>query len=210
MKKNNSTSLFAAALALCVLLLVPSVALAEASSPTNTLQHGIDKMISILDTPAVETDAGRATAIEQLRAMADEYFAFEQLTMRAVGRPWLSMSEENRSQLQASFRKLLELTYMKQIRQYQGQKVLYKRELRQGDKAMVLTEVVAKDKSFSVNYKMIELDGRWLVYDIIGEGISLVKNYRSQFKELLHNGSIEELRSRIDARVAALEAGENK
>ncbi|KAB1442735.1 MlaC/ttg2D family ABC transporter substrate-binding protein [Pseudodesulfovibrio senegalensis] len=209
MNRKNRVQCSLAAIALCAVLLLPALAVAE-MTPTETLKEGVDKIIAILKDPSVNTDDGKDKIIQKLSSMADDYFAFEQLTMRAVGRPWLKMPAELQEKLVASFRKLLELTYLKQIRQYDDEKVVYKREMVKGSKAMVLTDVVAKDKVFSVNYKLVKLDGRWYVYDIIGEGISLVKNYRSQFNEILHDSDTAGLIDRINERVAALEAAQNK
>lgn len=209
MNRKNRVQCSLAALALCVVLLLPALAAAD-MTPTETLKEGVDKIIAILKDPSVNTEDGKDKIIHRLSDMADNYFAFDQLTMMAVGRPWLKMSEESQKKLVASFRKLLELTYLKQIRQYDNEKVVFKREMVKGSRAMVLTDVVAKDKVFSVNYKLIKRDGRWYVYDIIGEGISLVKNYRSQFNEILHDNSTEDLIGRIDERVAALEAARAK
>ncbi len=48
---------------------------------------------------------------------------------------------------------------------------------------------------------MILKSGKWCVYDIIIEGISLVKNYRSQFKRILKKkspeGMLEVLRKKV-------------
>ncbi len=209
MKKNSHAQCVVAALVLSAVLLLPSLAAAD-MTPTETIKEAIGKIISILKDPSVNTEDGKDRIIHRLSDMADDYFDFEQLTMRAVGRPWLKMSAEGQKQLVTSFRRLLELTYLKQIRQYHDEKVVYKREMVKGSKAMVLTDIMAKDKVFSVNYKLVKIDGRWYVYDIIGEGISLVKNYRSQFNEILHDSSVDELLTRIKKRVAALEAAEKK
>lgn len=182
---------------------VPAVA---EMTPTETIKEGIDKIIDVLKDPKVNTDDGKQDVIKILSNMAEDYFAFDELTMRAVGRPWLKMSDEQKSEFIASFRRLLELTYLQKIRQYDGEKVEYTKELVKGQRAMVLTNVIAKDNVFSVNYKLIKRDGRWLVYDIIGENISLVKNYRQQFNEILQDGSVDELVERIKEKINKLQA----
>ena len=37
----------------------------------------------------------------------------------------------------------------------------------------------------------------WLVYDVLIENISLVKNYRTQFQDILNNGSPDQLIARV-------------
>ncbi|WP_147820028.1 MlaC/ttg2D family ABC transporter substrate-binding protein [Salidesulfovibrio onnuriiensis] len=198
-----------AALLLCCFLAAAVPAAAD-MSPTETIQEAVDRIIVVLKDPKVNTKDGKSNVIHVLSDMADDYFAFDELTMRSVGKPWLAMSEEQRAEFIKSFRRLLELTYLQKIRQYDDEKVEYKRELVKGDKAMVLTNVLAKDSVYSVNYKLIKREGRWYVYDIIGENISLVKNYRQQFNEILHDGSVQDLIEKIKEKVAKLEASKDE
>ena len=48
-------------------------------------------------------------------------------------------------------------------------------------------------KKIPLNYRMIEKDGKWRVYDVVIEGISMVKNYRGQFREILSKKKPEDL-----------------
>lgn len=194
-----------AVLLLCCFLATAAPASAD-MTPTETIKEAVDRIIEVLKDPKVNSQDGKSDVIRVLSDMADDYFAFDELTMRSVGRPWLKMSEEQRAEFIKSFRRLLELTYLQKIRQYDDEKVEYKRELVKGDRAMVLTSVVAKDTVYSVNYKLIKRDSRWYVYDIIGENISLVKNYRQQFNEILHDGSVQDLIDKIKEKVEKLEA----
>jgi len=195
-------------LVLAVGLSLGTVGVAGADmTPTETLEEGIDKIVAVLKDPKVNTESGKREAIEELSEMAGNYFAFDELTKRAVGKPWLDMSEGQRTEFVQTFRKLLELTYLQKIRQYHDEKVEFTKELVKGNRAMVLTNVQAKDSVYSVNYKLIKRENRWLVYDVIGENISLVKNYRQQFNEILQKSSLEELVERLKKKVSALESG---
>ena len=65
-----------------------------------------------------------------------------------------------------------------------------------------------KDKTIPINYVMIKRDN-WLVYDVVVEGVSLVKNYRSQFQKILSKDSPESLIQRIKDKIKALDEGKN-
>ncbi len=70
-----------------------------------------------------------------------------------------------------------------------------------GDRTEVRTVVTMKDgKKVPVAYRMLPKDGKWLVYDVLIENISLVKNYRTQFQDILNTGSPENLIARIKAK----------
>ena len=57
----------------------------------------------------------------------------------------------------------------------------------------VQTTIVTKTSEIPINYRLIEKNGRWKVYDVVIEGVSLVSNYRTQFREILANKTPEAL-----------------
>ena len=73
---------------------------------------------------------------------------------------------------------------------------------------MVKTEVVRKNGTVNVDYKLIESPNEWRVYDIVVEGVSLIKNYRSQFGKIIHNDSFNTLMEKLNTKVKKLEVGE--
>jgi phospholipid transport system substrate-binding protein len=61
---------------------------------------------------------------------------------------------------------------------------------------VIETKVVTnKDSEFPIHYLFKNKQGNWLAVDIAIEGVSLVKNYRAQFKEILASSSIAKLKS---------------
>jgi phospholipid transport system substrate-binding protein len=88
----------------------------------------------------------------------------------------------------------LEKTYADQIDLYEGQKVVYLNEKLDQGYAQVDTRVIGKnDEAFSVVYKLHRTNGKWTIYDVVAENISIVNNYRSQFSRVIARSSFEEL-----------------
>jgi len=48
----------------------------------------------------------------------------------------------------------------------------------------------------------VETDGRWAVYDVAVDGVSLVLSYRSQFNSILRTSRFTELLDRMRSRDA--------
>ena len=93
---------------------------------------------------------------------------------------------------------LLEKTYAKNIDLYDGQKVMYIGETIDQDYAEVRTKLLGKKgEGYSVDYRLLRTGGKWRVYDVVAEGISLVNNYRSQFNRVIAKSSYEELVRRL-------------
>jgi phospholipid transport system substrate-binding protein len=44
-----------------------------------------------------------------------------------------------------------------------------------------------------VEYRLLQRDGNWAVYDVVIEGVSLVNNYRTQFNKIILESSYENL-----------------
>jgi phospholipid transport system substrate-binding protein len=83
---------------------------------------------------------------------------------------------------------------MDRIIAYKDEKVVFGKVTHLSDKtAEVQSEVVRSSKSIPIHYRMILGNGEWKVYDVVIEGVSLVQNYRTQFREILTNKSPEDL-----------------
>jgi len=53
--------------------------------------------------------------------------------------------------------------------------------------------IVTKSAEIPLFYRVLNKDGQWRVYDVVIEGVSLISNYRSQFREILANNPPESL-----------------
>lgn len=193
---------------LCLIGAVASPAMAT-QTPMERVKEGTDKLIKLLSDPALQDPAKHDDAIKELRATAEQYIDFKLVTMYAVGKPWLKMSEQMQGDLTEAFIQLLERSYLKRIPAYGGQEVDYTKELISGSKAKVLTEIIDKDKKIVVEFRLKVVEGTWMIYDVVAEGVSLVSNYRSQFSEILNNGTPEDLLKLIRERVIKIDKGED-
>ena len=196
--------LFLPAVLALVCLVCASVAFAG-QSPMERVKEGADKLIKILSDPTMTDPADHDQAIKELRATAEQYIDFRLVTMYAVGKPWLKMSEQMQNDLTEAFIQLLERTYLKRIPAYEGQGVKYVKEDVQGKKAKVFTEIIDKDKKIVVEFRLRIVQEQWMIYDVVAEGVSLVANYRSQFSQILGDGTPEELLQLIRERIKKLD-----
>lgn len=74
----------------------------------------------------------------------------------------------------------------------------------EGDLATVQSLIITRNsQEVPVSYRLRQQEGRWLVYDISIEGISLVSNYRSQFNGIIQRSSYQKLVRRIEQKLAA-------
>jgi phospholipid transport system substrate-binding protein len=176
---------------------------AEAGAPTDQLRSSIDRVIKVLEDPALKTEAKMQERRTALRQVANETFDFKETAKRALGRHWQGLSAQDREEFSTLFADLLEMAYVGRIEQYSGEKITYAGEAVDpgGDLATVRSRFNLKTGSdVPVDYRMLKRGDRWLVYDVSVEGISLVANYRSQFNKVIETSSYQELVKRLKAR----------
>lgn len=188
----------------CLCLLCASAAFAD-QTPIQRVKEGANKLIKILSDPASTDSARHDATIKELRTTAEQYIDFRLVTMYAVGKPWLKMSPQMQNDLTEAFIQLLERTYLKRIPAYEGQGVEYLKETIQGKKAKVITEIIDKDKKIVVEFRLKIVHDVWMIYDVVAEGVSLVSNYRSQFSQVLLDGTPEDLLELIRKRVKIID-----
>jgi len=165
---------------------------AEAGAPTEQLRQRVDEVIRVLDDPGMQDrPAQRRGAI---RKIAENIFDYPSTARRALGSHWSARTPEEQREFVALFADLLDRAYLSRIDLYQGEKVQYTNETIDGDQATVSTVLVTpKGTSIPVDYRLHRVGNRWLVYDVVIEGVSLVANYRTQFNRIVRTESYDVL-----------------
>ena len=108
---------------------------------------------------------------------------------------WTEMSESQKDDFVEAFQYRMTSTYMKSITAFDGEKVVFlpyepgKRE----NIAYVKSKYLIPGGDIAVDYRLIKKSEEWKVYDIIFDGISLMKNYRADFREHVSQNGIESL-----------------
>ena len=171
-----------------------------AGAPTEQIRSAIDQGVKVLKNTKLDSERQKAAAIDRLRQIVFPLFDFREMAKRSLGPYWRRISPQQQDEFVTAFTELLEKTYADKIDLYNGQKVAYTGENIDRNFAVVSTKVIGKDQSYSVDYKLRLEDGKWKIYDIVAENISLVNNYRAQFNRILANSSFDDLMQRIKAK----------
>lgn len=132
---------------------------------------------------------------ERILKIVTPIFDFRLMAFLTLGRPqWSSLDKEEEKQFTDLFVKHVKNSYRDKITLYTDQKVVFKPATIKKTRAVVPSELVSKDSSLSIIYKLRKQKEKpWRVYDIEIQGVSVVITYQSQFKEILQSGSFEDL-----------------
>jgi phospholipid transport system substrate-binding protein len=165
------------------------------------IQETIDAVLLVLNDKALSTEQKRSK-IEQI---AYQRFDFTTVARLVLARNWHRFSKTQQTQFIEEFKRYLAVNYGNRVERYDQQKVDIVGE-RQEPRGDVTIQSVVRGGEFegaTIDYRLRQNEGRWLVIDVIVEGISLVSNFRDQFKEVLARGGPEELLEALRAKNAA-------
>ena len=167
---------------------------ALAGEPTEAIRGAVNQGVEILKSAKLDNQRQRPQVIDSLRQIVYPLFDFSEMAMRSLGSNWRRLNPEQRKEFVSTFTALLEKTYAEQIDLYNGQQVVYSGESIDGNYAQVDSRIIDKNgQTYSVVYRLHKVDGKWRIYDVVAENISLVNNYRSQFNRVITKSSVEEL-----------------
>ena len=178
--------------------------LSAESQITADLRGTIDQVLKIVSDKNLQKDP--TLRREKLRQAIALRFNYKQMVMRSLAKNYNERSDEEREEFTGLFKKLLENSYASKIENYQNETINYVDEKIKGNYAMVRTQIVRKDGVIDVDYKMLKDNGQWLVYDFVIEGVSLIRNYRSQFSKIISTESYGALVSKLKKKIDELEA----
>jgi phospholipid transport system substrate-binding protein len=191
--------------ALALLLLVGAAPGPVAAGPaTDALRPAIDRVRRILDDPALKGPARTPERRAALRTSLDGVIDFPEASRRALAVHWRNRTETERAEFTGLFKELVTYSYILKVEPYAGETVVFIGESEQDGTTTVLTRVQTRQGAVPVDYRMHLADGRWLVYDVLVEGVSLVGNYRAQFNTIIQTSSFAELIRRMKVRVNEL------
>jgi phospholipid transport system substrate-binding protein len=171
---------------------------AMAGEPTDQIRAHITVMYGAVGASA---SAPSPSGMGSVRKVADQMFDWRAMAKEALGDHWAKRSPEEQNEFARLFASLFEGAYLSKIRLAEADKFEYLGETAVGNEAVVRTRVVTRNGSaIPVNYRTRRDEaGRWRVYDLDVERISLVRNYRSQFDSIIRRTSFEQLLARLKA-----------
>ena len=181
----------------------PVITNAAETGPEAQLKSSIDKLLLVLRDETLKGPEKSQLRRERIAEVVFMQFNMPRMAKLSLGRGWRDLNAAQRDHFVEIYRKLLAKSYVATIDGYTGEKISYIKEIIKGDKAEVRTLVVGSGKEIPLNYRLKLDSGRWLIYDVIIENVSLVRNYRSQFIPIMEKSGYDGLVKQIEQKIAA-------
>jgi phospholipid transport system substrate-binding protein len=175
-------------LILVLLLIVPFPA--YAGPPLDTVKGHINKVLDVLSDSSLKGESGKSAKKAKIRSISEKMFDYAELSRRTLGQNWNKFNNEQQKEFTELYKRILEDAYADKLITYTDEKVLFNKENILSEKTCeIQTTIVTKKADIPIHYRVIQKEGEWRVYDIVIEGVSLVNNYRTQFREILASKS---------------------
>ncbi len=194
---------------LALVLALPTVSTPPpGAGPLTTLRDDNSRIEAILRRrPAPDSPQERA-AKEELKGIVNNLLDYRELAQRSLAEQWDKLSNAQREEFVATLRELIEKNYVKQLRTNLDYAVNYKSERITAGQATVSTSVHVRTKGKStdvtIDYKMKRDEGRWKVWDVIDDEVSMVQNYRSQFAKIISTDGYNALLARMRKKISEI------
>jgi len=187
---------------LTVLWVAFAAAPGYAGAPTESMKTTIDEVLRIVH----EDELKQPDKVEKRRHLLEQVvearFDYQEMSRRALGAPWKTLSDQEKQEFVALFRTLLTNSYADKIETYSGEGVQYVNERTEKEYAEVRTKVLSGKTEIPLDYRLINKANDWRVYDVVVDGVSLVNNYRGQFTKIIRSSSyadlVEQLRKKSE------------
>jgi len=196
-------------LALTGMLLLTAASFVEAradDSATRLVERTAEDMLRTLEAKRAQIDADPQLIYQLVGNKLAPHFDFEMITRSAVGKDWNKASASQKQALTAGFRETLVRTYGKALLRYSGQEVVYQsaKPGNRADTVVVPTQVRAAGAApIPIDYRMYKKGGTWKVYDLVIDNVSLVSNYRGQFRSTIGRSGIDGLIKELESKNAS-------
>ncbi len=174
-----------------------------AGSPTEELKVQIESALELFKDPKYKNPDLRLHQREKILAITRQVFDFTEMSKRVLARYWKQFSPQEQKQFVDAFADLLGNTYMDKVEgEYKDETVVFlQEEIISEKKALVISKIQRQTKDIPMEYSMFLSDNKWKVYDVSIEGISLIKNYRTQFDQILAKDTPAQLIDRLQKKM---------
>jgi phospholipid transport system substrate-binding protein len=165
------------------------------SQPMETLKSAIDSVIVILKDTSDQSPSQKQDQQKKIWGIFEQIFDFKEMARRTLANNWKGLTPQQQEDFSDIFAKFMGKNYLGKIQEEcSGETVDYlSHEMLTESKATVRTKILRQGVETPIDYSMLLKDNTWRIYDVKIEGVSLLKNYRAQFRSILMKNSPEYL-----------------
>ena len=194
-------------LAVLILGFVSSAAIAQ--TPNDVIQETADELAAALDGRKDELAADKVALYAMIDVILLPRFDRRYAAQLVLGRPWRSATAEQRDRFVAGFYSSMLRRYANGVLEFDQTKmeILPFRGDLEKKRTTVKTIVRLNDGTkVPVNYEMVNRDSGWMMFDVKIEGISYIRNFKTEINAEIQATSLEAVIERLEGEAQAATA----
>jgi phospholipid transport system substrate-binding protein len=186
--KNGHFEIPSFLILLFIFMLAPKGIAGEIEAPQKIIQNISDILQKKLQDPSFTNNFSQVTVF--VNNVIEPHVDFDKIAPLVLGKNWKTATQLEQERFKQEFRTLLVRIYSRAFVEYKHWSISFQPlELpNNATKTNVKTIVFQPDQqAVDVSYRMLLNNGKWKVYDIMIDGVSLITNYRSAFSNLIQS-----------------------
>ena len=207
-KQRIGSSWIAMASAAVLLALTATGAAAAEMTPTEAVKSTITEVVHILDNAELNQPDRAVERRQLIEQVVRDRVSYEEMAKRALGVPWMELTDSERQEFVSLFVQLLRDTFASRIDAYTGEQVFYLSEQLEDQFAEVKTKLADQKTDTLLDFRLANRLGNWLVYDVVIDGVSVTGNYHAQFTSIIRGLSYGGLVNRMKEKTLIVKAFE--
>ena len=175
---------------LCLLFLCQPLWADEKNEAEEIVKGKLDAVFAVLRN----SDLDQLAKKKQVDEIVSPMFDFALMAKLTLGKKyWPNLPRDKKEKFTELYIELLKTSYLDKLALYTDEKVIIEPPTQVKKKIHIPTQLISKDRKTAILYKLYKPSGGWKVYDLEIQGVSIIRSYRSQFSEILRNGTIDDL-----------------
>ena len=190
-----------------LLLSLPMAGAQGKDSAKERVIKTVDSVMGILSDHQLKAPERAQERRQLVKQAVNRLLDYEEMGKRTLGRQWQDLAPNQQNEFVELFQQFLSNSYESRFEEYSDEQVQYVGERQKGDFAEVRTLLVSKKVHVPLDFRLLWKSGQWWTYDLVVDGISLVKNYRAQFARIIQASSYEGLKEKLQSKTDLINDG---
>ncbi len=157
------------------------------STATEAVKNTVAELIQVLDDPRLKEPERAEQRRDEIKRIVRHRVSYEEMAKRALGTRWSEINEHDRQEFVGLFVQLVWNAFASKINEHADEQIVYLGEQRKDHFAEVSTQVKGQKVDTRIDFRLMQVSGDWLVYDVVIDGASIVSNYRAQFTTIIRD-----------------------
>ena len=174
---------------------------ADNHGPDDFLKASVTEVMDFITNNKSQLDQDDEYLVSKMNEIVIPKLDIELMSKIVLGKNhWNNISISEKSDFMNAFKNLMVRTYMKSLTAFEGEKIKFLpyTQGKRDDVAKVKSIYLLNEGELPVSYRLKKTDSKWKVYDIIIDGVSLLRNYRSDFKAHVSKKGISSLINQLN------------